>query len=451
MANILKKYFEISLIIKLFSAFIVGSLIGGLLWFIAGRYNIQLSAPLNSYVSPFGTVFVHMLKMVVYPIVFFSLISGAANLPTKRFGKIGIKIILLYMLTSLMAAIVGVIIALIVNPGASGAVDWTAMVAQHGDKIANVTAANSGNLTDIFVNMFANPFQALATGNFLPMIVFAILFGLALSILREDASEGDNCTKSETKKYQVLLDGLDAINQAMHKIVGWIMEYAPIGVFALSIVNFALYGPQIIGPYVKVVLGIILGILVMIFVVYSTILKLFAKQSPIAFFKNIKEAMLTAFVTRSSAATLPISMKVAEEQLKVKKEISSFSLPLGATINMDGVCVHLPMFAVLTANMFGIELTSTGLFTLVITTVLAAVGAGGVPGGSLMLLFIILESMGISEANTAVVVTLALGVNPILDMFETMNNVAGDITCTYIVASNEGLIEKDPEITPKKI
>ena len=152
-----------------------------------------------------------------------------------------------------------------------------------------------------------------------------------------------------------------------------------------------------------------------------------------------------AFITRSSAATLPVSIKTATEKLKIHSELASFSLPLGATINMDGVCVHLPMFAVLAANMFGVQLTFGGLAVLVITTVLASIGAGGVPGGSLMLLFIILETMGLSGQQVATIVALALGINPILDMFETMNNVTGDLVCTYAVAHNEGLVDNEKE------
>jgi len=131
---------------------------------------------------------------------------------------------------------------------------------------------------------------------------------------------------------------------------------------------------------------------------------------------------------------------VAERELKVREEVAGFSLPLGATINMDGVCVHLPMFAVLAANLFGFELTAGSLFLLVVTTVLAAIGAGGIPGGSLMLMFIILDNLGLSAEQVAMVVALALGINPILDMFETMNNVTGDLVCTWVVAENEGLV-----------
>ena len=195
----------------------------------------------------------------------------------------------------------------------------------------------------------------------------------------------------------------------MFKLVDWVLEYSPIGVLALTIVNFGLYGPSIVGPYVSVTLGVVLGIMSMIFVVYPTLLWIITRRSPLVALKAMKEPMIMAFITRSSAATLPVSIRTAEEELGIRNELASFSLPLGATINMDGVCVHLPMFAVLAANLFGIQLTLGSLIVLVVTTVLSSIGAGGVPGGSLMLLFLILESMGLSGQQTAVVVALALG------------------------------------------
>jgi len=199
-----------------------------------------------------------------------------------------------------------------------------------------------------------------------------------------------------------------------------------------------------VGPYVRVTLGVVLGIIVMVFGVYPVLLWVVTRHNPLSVLRQIKEPMIMAFITRSSAATLPVSIRTAQEQLKIRNELASFSLPLGATINMDGVCVHLPMFAVLAANMFDIKLTLGSLVLLVMTTVLSSIGAGGVPSGSLMLLFIILETMGLSGEKVAIIIALALGINPILDMFETMNNVTGDLICSYAVATREGLIDAKP-------
>ncbi len=437
MKTFIQGYFASSLILRIFVGFLLGSLIGGLLWMVSVTTGTPVAPRLSPYISPFGTIFVNMLKMIVIPVVFFSLIVGAASLPINKFGRVGIKVIAWYFLTSLVAALVGVGLAMLLNPGSNSELEGWEQIAgtlssAAGDLATRATA--DGVLLNVVLNLFKNPFAALAEGNFLPIIVYAILFGLAIRVCIESAGK-----QHDKAHLQMLIDFCTAARDAMFKLVDWILEYAPIGVFALSIINFGLYGPKIVGPYISVVLGVVAGIVVMVALVYSVVVLLVTKQSPITVFRQIREAMVTALVTRSSAATLPVSIKVATDELKVRDELASFSLPLGATINMDGVCVHLPMFAVLAANMFGVQLMPADLFILVITTVLAAVGAGGVPGGSLMLLFIILQALGLSDQQVAVIVALALGVNPILDMFETMNNVTGDLVCTHVVAENEGL------------
>jgi Na+/H+-dicarboxylate symporter len=333
----------------------------------------------------------------------------------------------------LLAAVVGTVFALAINPGKDGMkLEATA----NAVKVPEMAANSGGGLAGIFMGLFENPFKALADSNFLAIIVFAILSGLALRIIL------DNSSDEEAKQHSAILDFIGTMNKILFVLVDWIMDYAPIGILALTIVNFTKYGPDLAGPYFNIAIGVIMGIALMIFVVYSGLIVLLTKTSPLKFFKFAQEAMITAFVTRSSGATLPVSLKTAIDDLKIKKELAEFSLPLGATVNMDGVCIHLPMFAILAANLFGLKLGFSALLVLVITTVLAAVGAGGIPGGSLMLLFIILNSMGLNEIQISQVVAFALGINPILDMFETMNNVAGDLSCTYIVACNEDMIEK---------
>jgi len=443
MKRFLRWYFKTSLILRIIVCFIGGSLIGAILWYLsqatggAELTGATASERIIPYISPFGQVFVHMLKMIVVPIIFFSLVVGASSLPISRFGRIGLKTILWYLFCSLLAAILGTCLALAINPGSGANLDaWQKLAGLQGtqaDDLARETTAE-GTLSQLLLNLFRNPFEALATGNFLPIIVFAIMFGLAMRVLIEAGGE------QRVARLEMLGSLVEACRDAMFKLVDWILEYSPIGVLALTIVNFGLYGPSIVGPYVSVTIGVVLGIMVMVFVVYPVLLWVVTRHNPLGVLKRIKEPMIMAFITRSSAATLPVSIKTAEEELKIRNELASFSLPLGATINMDGVCVHLPMFAVLAANMFDIKLTLTSLVVLVITTVLSSIGAGGVPGGSLMLLFIILQTMGLSSQQVAVIVALALGINPILDMFETMNNITGDLVCSYAVAANEGLV-----------
>jgi len=449
MKKIFTLYFKSSLLKRIFGAFVLGSITGGILWYISSQAGYPVGdavknpilATLTSYILPLGEVFVKMLKMIVIPVVFFSLVVGASSLAINKFGRVGLKVIIWYFLCSLLAAFVGVFNAILFNPGGANKEKWIAMSSdlsgQHLKEIAS-NAVTGKNFQDLFLSMFQNPFKSLADGNFLPIIVFAIMLGLAIRVLLESSKN-----EKQLKYLNALTDMFHALRDAMFKIVDWVLEYSPIGVFVLSMINFAKFGPLIIGPYAKVLLGVVAGISILIFFVYTTLLAIATRKNPFAILKKMQEAMLTAFVTRSSAASLPVSIKVATEDLKVSEELASFSLPLGATINMDGVCVHLPMFAILAANMFGYDMTAGSVIVLVITTVLASIGTGGVPGGSLMLLFLILESMGLGSGQIAVIVGLALGINPILDMFETMNNVTGDMVCTYAVAKTENLIDSE--------
>ena len=439
MRSLIKWYTRKSILLRMIAAVVIGSAVGCILWYISSTTGNPVATKAMPWISPFGMVLVNMLKMIVIPVIFFSLIVGAASLPINRFGAIGLKVIGWYLICSFLAAAIGALLALIINPGSGGTIQgWQEIAKNLGGTAGNIVdkAQSGGTLVDMLLGMFQNPFQALSNGNFLAIIVFSVLFGLSIRIIMEKTSE-----PRRLEQMEMVIDLLSGVRDAIFKMVDWILEYAPIGVLALSMVNFGVYGPNIVGPYVSVTLGVILGILCMMLIVYPILLVLVTKQNPFRVMKAMEQAILTAFITRSSAATLPVSLRTMETKLRVKNELASFSLPLGATINMDGVCVHLPMFAVLAANMFGIDLSIGGLIMLVFTTVLASIGAGGVPGGSLMLLFIILGNMGLDGTQVAVIVALALGINPILDMFETANNVTGDMVCTYAVAKQEGLIE----------
>ncbi|MBM4027423.1 MAG: dicarboxylate/amino acid:cation symporter [Planctomycetes bacterium] len=438
MTKLLQMYFRSSLVLRILIGLALGALVGIALWYASRGAEPTPAQKIVPYVLPFGQVFVHMLRMIVVPIIFFSLVVGASSLPIRRFGHIGVRVLAWYLLTSLLAAVLGTGLALTINPGSGSDLGGWQKLAQlkmqEADSLAK-EIPTQGTLAQILLNLFRNPFEALAQGNFLPIIVFSILFGLAMRVLLE---AGDS---EKVARLRLLGDLLEACRDAMFKLVDWILEYSPIGVFALTVVNFGLYGPSIVGPYVSVTLGVVLGIAGMILVVYPVLLWRVTRHQPFGVLKRIRAPMIMAFITRSSAATLPVSIKTARDKLGIHSELVSFSLPLGATINMDGVCVHLPMFAILAANMFGLHLTLGALILLVVTTVLASIGAGGVPGGSLMLLFIILEGMGLSGPQVAVIVALALGINPILDMFETTNNVTGDLVCSYAVAADQGLLD----------
>ncbi|MDE1460597.1 dicarboxylate/amino acid:cation symporter [Spartinivicinus poritis] len=440
MKQLAKLYFSSSLLMRIFIGFLAGSAIGCAMWLLG---TPEQTTNALQYIKPFGDLLVSLLKMIVVPVICLSLIVGAASLPIQRFGKVGLKVISWYLLCSFLAAAVGALMATAFNPGSEAALQAWESIASSSQvqEAAQLKAAQAetkqGGILSILLGMFENPFSALSNGNFLAIITFSILFGLALRVLLENSND-----KQQKSALNKLMDIISAGRDIIFKLVDWILEYTPIGVFALSIANFSAYGPKIAGPYVEVTLGVIAGVLVMVFIAYPLLLAVVTKRNPIPVMKIMQEAIITAFITRSSAATLPVSIRVAEDDLKVKNELASFSLPLGATINMDGVCVHLPMFAILAANMFSLDLGFSALVVLVITTVLASIGAGGVPGGSLMLLFIILQAMGLDPTQISIIVALALGINPILDMFETANNVTGDLVCTYAVASTSDLIDK---------
>jgi Na+/H+-dicarboxylate symporter len=439
--SIWRSYFRIPLFTRIFIGFGLGIITGLVLWQSSLTYGQEWLADVLAWIAPFGTVLLGMLKMIVIPIIFFSLVTGAANLPVKKFGSLGIRVILWYLITSLGAAVLGTIIAFVLNPGKSAGLEKVERLAStlmpQAEKIGE--QVQQGNRLAVFIgNLFKNPFEALATGNFLSIIIFSILFGLAARVLMDTLKD-----KREKRQVSRLIKVIKAAQEVTFRIVHWIMEYFPIGVFALAAVNFGMYGSALFGPYLKIAGGVIVGVFVMVFIVYPLLMFAFTRRNPYKVLATIQEAVITAFVTRSSAATLPVSMRICEEDLKVKNELAGFSLPLGATINMDGVCVHLPVFAVLAANLFGIEMGPMRIFVLILTVVLASIGAGGVPGGSLMLMFIVLQAMGLSASQTSVIVALAMGINPILDMFETANNVAGDNVCTYVIAQTQKMVSKN--------
>ena len=434
--NIFKLYNRIPLIWRNLGAFVLGCAAGVLIYYLG---NVYCSGFLNktvSILSPFGAVLVNMLKMIVIPIIFFSLIHGAASLPVKTFGKMGAGVCAWYLFTSLFAAVFGSLIALLFNPKLASAGELAGKLSAQVAAMTGKSSAGNAFL-NILLGLFANPFKALAEGNFLPVIVFAILFGLAARTVL-DTTE-DNAVREAVSR---MLEIIGAMQNTIFKIIDWIMAYFPIGVFALTACNFAVYGIELFQSYFQVALCVICGIMLMLLVCYPMIVALICRVNPYPVLWQLREPILTAFVTRSSAAALPVSLKTAAAKLKVKSELANFTLSLGATVNMDGVCIHLPVFAVLAANLFGFELTLAQMLLLVISVVFASVGAGGVPGGSIFLLFLVLDSLHLTPAQTSTIVALALGINPLLDMFETACNVAGDNIGTYVVGKKLDMLNK---------
>ena len=238
-----------------------------------------------------------------------------------------------------------------------------------------------------------------------------------------------------------MLGMFEAFQRVMFKIIDWMMRYFPIGVFALSANCFSLYGVSLLSSYFQVAISVITGIILMIFVCYPVFVLIVCHENPYPVLWKPCEPILTAFVTRSSAAALPISMRTVQEKLHIRGELTGFTLSLGATVNMDGACIHLPVFAVLAANLFGFTMGMGQIFVLVISVVFASVGAGG----SIFLLFLVLDCFKLEPGQSSLVVALALGINPLLDMFETACNVAGDNIGTYVIGKRMGMIEPEAD------
>ena len=415
-------------------AFVLGCLFGLLLWKIGVSGYKEVTDHIVSVLSPFGNILISMLKMIVIPIIFCSLVTGAANLPLKQFGKMGLAVVAWYICTSVYAAVFGCFTAVVCNPHLEKSAQVAGSLLAQAQSMQTTASAAGSPLLKLFYGLFMNPFQALAEGQFLPVIVFSILLGVAARVVLDTDSATD-----AAEKISLMLQVIEGFQHAVFKIIDWVMRYFPIGIFALSASCFALYGVMLLSSYFQVAICVIIGIVLMVLVCYPLFIFLVCRVNPYPVLWQLREPILTAFVTRSSAATLPVSLRTAQEKLHVRKELASFTLSLGATVNMDGVCIHLPVFAVLAANLFGFTLGPWQIFMLVLSVVFASVGAGGVPGGSIFLLFLVLDFFHLTPEQSALIVALALGINPLLDMFETACNVAGDNVGTYVIGKKLGL------------
>ena len=432
--KLFRLYRRIPLLWRILIAFVLGIAAG----LIVSLQPKEISEVVLQIATPFGDLLIALLKMVVFPLIFFSLINGTAQMPLRKSGRIGASVAGWYFLTSLGATIFGVVLALALDPRMRGAAGAAAQPAQFSGMKQQPLAET---ISKFIGGLFQNPFQALANNSFLAVIVYAILFGLALRVLL-DADGPEEGASPRTRAVELIMQLCQGASDASLKMIEWMMEYFPIGVFALTLANFARHGALLFGPYMQIVFCVVAAVLLMLLVFYPVAIFASCRINPYPLMWKLRQPIITAFATRSSAATLPVSLKTASE-LGVSPSLSNFSLPLGCTVNMDGVCVHLPVFVILAGNLFGIQFTFGQLLLLVVSVVFASVGTGGIPGGSIFLLFMVLETMRLTPEQVGVVVALALGINPILDMFETACNVAGDNVCTYIVARLNGMLGKE--------
>ena len=414
---------------------ILGAITGVIFAFISPDNVVRKYALLVA--APLGTLVINLLKMIVTPVIIFTLVSGVASIEPSRLGKVGVKIIIFYMLTSLMAIIVGLVVGNIMQPGQGIVLAETAK---------EITAKEAPSLVTIFLNIIpTNPFASIAKGDVLPIIFFSIFFGIALAFARDSRDE------KVKESADVVYKFFDGCAQVIFRVVGWVMLYAPIGVFFLIFQVFTQQGADAFGPLLHVTLAVYIGLVLQIFVVYMLICAAF-KINPVLFLKKVYEPWLTAFVTRSSGGTLPVSMDTAERKMGISKGVYSFTLPLGATINMDGTTIYLGVCATFIANAVGMPLDASQQMTVIITAVLASIGTAGVPGAGAIMLIMVMNSVNldVTQGNVKLAYAMILGIDALLDMGRTSMNIVGDLCGTCVVAKLED--EMDPSFwTTEKI
>lgn len=412
-----------------------------LLGMLAGAFAGILAVATNAgwfvtdWVKPFGVVFLNLLKLVAMPLIFASLVTGISGLADiSKLSRIGLKTISYYLVTTVLAISIGLFLVNIVKPGSSFPEQKRMELLSkysddvEGQKVAVDNLKKGGPLQFLIDIVPENVVGAASNNrNMLQVIFFAILFGLAIVMIKN-------------QKVLLVKDFVEGLNDIVLKIIDFIMLFAPIGVFALiaslvtdfsgNNVSDSLHLFATLGLYALVVIS---GLLIVAFAIYPVFLKFFAGISFKKFYKSMFPAQLVAFSTSSSAATLPVTMEQVEKGLGVSNEVASFVLPIGVTINMDGTSLYQAVAAVFIAQVFGIDLTLTQQLTIVLTATLASIGSAGVPGAGMVMLIIVLNSVGLPVEGLA----LILAIDRPLDMLRTVLNVTGDAMVATIVAKSE--------------
>ena len=400
------------ILLGMFSGLLLGSLAHSI---ALDDSNPIMQFGINGLIDLGGQVFIVTLKLLVVPLVFVSLACGASNLSGgTSLGRIGIKTLILYLFTTAAAISLALIAANIINPGL-------------GMSLASDTvfvAKESPPIKQVFLEIFpSNPVKAMAEGNMLQVIVFAILVGVAISKSGEHGSR--------------LRDSLDDWNEVIMKLVLMLMSVAPIGVFCLMTTVFANMGFGGIFDLAKYFFNVVLVLVLHFLLTYFLLLRFLAGLNPLRFYKDFYPVMVYAFSTSSSSATLPVTLETLEKKMGVRKEVASFTAPLGATINMDGTAIMQGVATVFIAQAYSVEIGLAGYMTVILTATMASIGTAGVPGVGLITLALVLQQVGLPVEGIA----LIIGVDRLLDMLRTSVNVGGDATVASIVAKSEGKLD----------
>lgn len=411
---------KIGLSTQIFIALLIGALFGVVIHYWIPSSYIKDTVIVEGVLYVVGQGFIRLMQMLVVPLVFCSLICGSMAIgDTKTLGKVGVKTIGFYLVTTALAVCVALGSALLINPGRG--LDMDAV--QKGT-VSSSTEATS--LVDTLLNIIPkNPVQSMANGDMLPIIVFALFVGIMLAKLGTRGS--------------VVANFFSQFNDVMMEMTMAIMKIAPIGVFCLIARTFATVGFSAFAPMLKYMGNVTLALAIQCLIVYQILLFVFTRLNPFKFIKKFLPVMGFAFSTATSNATIPMSIDTLSKKMGVSKQISSFTIPLGATINMDGTSIMQGVAVVFIAQAYGIPLTMGNLATVVVTATLASIGTAGVPSVGLVTLAMVLNSVGLPTEGIA----LIMGIDRILDMIRTAVNITGDAVCTTIVCHQEGSLNRE--------
>lgn len=409
---------KLSLTTKILIALVLG-LVVGLIVYPMSQGTLRDTILIDGIFQLLGQIFLRAIMMIVVPLVFISLVNGAASMgDVKKLGRVGVKTITFYLFTTALAITIALSIGAIIQPGTGLNLDEIEEVETTVDEKTPLVET----LTEIVPN---NPVEAMAEGNMLQIIVFAILTGVGLSLLGE--------------KGKGLVKLFEDLNELVMKLVEIVMMLAPIGVFGLIAKTFATTGLSALLPLAKYVIAVYIGLAIHGTLVYGGLFKIFTGLSLGKFYRKFVRAMTVAFSTASSGATIPVSLDICENELGIDRSISSFTIPLGATINMDGTAIMQGVAVFFIAQVYNIPLSFSMILTIVLTATLASIGTAGVPGAGAIMLALVVQSVGLPIEGIA----LIMGIDRLVDMGRTAVNVTGDAVCTSIIAKQEGELDID--------
>lgn len=415
----MKEKRRIGLTSKIFISLLLGAILGLVLHYFIPESKVKNDILIDGILYVVGNGFLRLMQMLVVPLVFSSLITGSMSMgDSKKIGTVGVKTLIFYLVTTAFAITVALMIGNVMNPGTG--------LNMEEITTSETTIVEKESFAETVLNFIpTNPIKSLAEGNMLQIILFAIIIGVILAKLGESAATVSNF--------------FSQFNDVMMEMTVLVMKVAPFGVLCLIARTFSGIGLEALLPLFKYVITVLIALAVQCFLVYLAFLKVFTGLNPIIFIKKFMPVMGFAFSTATSNATIPMSIDVLANKLGVSKKISSFTIPLGATINMDGTAIMQGVAVVFASQAFHITLTPMDYLTVISTATLASIGTAGVPGVGLITLSMVFNSVGLPIEGIA----LIMGIDRILDMTRTAVNVAGDAVCTTIVASQGKLVNEE--------